>query len=397
MSKRDFPIFSHHPELVYLDSAATAQKPSAVITAEKDFYEQYYAPVHRGIYRVSQAATSFYEGIREKVKNFIHAPSSKEIIFTKGTTESINLVASSFGLSVCKPGSEIVLSVAEHHANIIPWQEVAKKTGAKLIFIPLLPTGEIDFNAYQQALNKNTVLVTLSHISNVLGLINPVEKIIAAAHQKNIPVLLDGAQAVAHMPVDMRALDCDFYTFSAHKMYGPTGVGILYGKKEFLSRMPPYQSGGQMIEYVTLHETKFADIPAKFEAGTPNIAGVAGLSAAIDYIQSIGFDRIQQQEEPVFSYLMKQLRAFPGLKIYGDTDQKIAVASFTLDCAHPHDVATVLDQSNIAIRAGHHCAMPLMHYLNVPALSRVSLGLYNDTKDIDALIKGLHCVKNIFT
>ena len=395
MLKKHFPIFTHHPELVYLDSAATAQKPQSVITAEKTFYEQHYATVHRGIYRLSQESTSLYESIREKTRAFINAKSAHEIIFTKGTTESINLLAHSFGTTL-QPSDEIIITIAEHHANIIPWQEVCKKTGAKLMAIPLLENGRFDFDAYQKVLNAKTKLVAVAHISNVLGTIYPVEKIIAAAHSNNTLVLLDGAQAVPHLPVDMQALDCDFYAFSAHKCYGPTGVGVLYGKEKYLEKLPPYQTGGQMIQQVTIEKTEFAALPAKFEAGTPNIAGIVGWGASIDFIQHTGFDTIAAHEEKLMRDLMPKLRAFPGIKIYGDVDPKIGVISFTLDCAHPHDIATILDQSNIAVRAGHHCAMPLMQFLKVPALTRVSLGIYNTEKDHEALIAGLLTVRKLF-
>ena len=422
--KTDFPIFKNNPKLIYLDSAATTQKPQSVIDAEKNFYEKNYASVHRGVYRLSQGSTSLYEGVREKVRQFINAKHDHEVIFTKGTTESINLVAHSFGLSNFKSGDEIILSVAEHHANIVPWQAVCEKTGAKLIVIPLLnETCELNFDAYLSALNPKTKLVAITHISNVLVIINPVKKIIDAAHANNTPVLLDGAQAVAHVPVDMQALDCDFYVFSAHKLYGPTGVGILYGKEKFLEKMPPYQTGGHMIRSVSFEKTEFGELPLKFEAGTPNIAGVIGLGAAIDYLCAIesmseakgsasasaretqahnkvrSFDVIRNHEQKLLNYAISQLQKIPALKIYGlptNIDNKIGVISFSLNTTHPHDIATVLDQSNIAVRAGHHCAMPLMHYFNIPALARVSFGIYNALSDIDALMIGLENTEKIF-
>ncbi len=394
--KLDFPLFRNNPSLVYLDSASTTQKPACVIDAETHFYENNYANVHRGIYQLSESATVAYENVRQKAADFIHAKHPHEIIFTKGTTESINLVAQSFGLSHIKAGDEIILSVMEHHSNIVPWQQVCERVGATLKIIPLNHCGELDVDFYQNALSEKTKMVALAHSSNVLGTINPIKKIIALAHEKNIPVLLDGAQAIAHIPVDVQDLDCDFYAFSAHKLYGPSGVGILYGKTSYLEKMPPYQTGGTMIRQVTFEKTEFTVLPYKFEAGTPNIAGVIGLGAAIDYVKKIGFEKIQLHENKLLMYATQKLSAIDGLKIYGTSNHKSAVISFTLDCAHAHDVATILDQSNIAVRAGHHCAMPLMDYLGVPALTRVSFGIYNDFSDTDKLIIGLKNVRNIF-
>ncbi|MCX7125663.1 MAG: cysteine desulfurase [Gammaproteobacteria bacterium] len=417
MIKHDFPIFKNNPELIYLDSASTSQKPQSVIDAEIQFYEKNYANVHRGIYRLSENATSSYENIREKTRQFINAKHAHEIIFTKGTTESINLVAHSFGLENLKPTDEIIISAMEHHSNIVPWQQVCEKTGAILKIIPLNSLGEIDFPAYEQLLNSKTKLVALIHVSNVLGTINPVKKMIALAHEKNIPVLLDGAQAIGHMPIDMQDLDCDFYAFSSHKMYGPTGVGILYGKEKYLEKMSPYQTGGNMIRQVTFEKTEFNELPYKLEPGTPNIAGVIGFGAALDYILSVGsangsasandretrvhnrlysFENIQSHENKLLQYATQELQKIDGLTIYGTSKHKSGVISFTLDCAHPHDVATILDQFNVAVRAGHHCAMPLMNYLKVPALTRVSFGIYNELSDIDALIIALHKVRELF-
>lgn len=400
MLKINFPIFKHHPELIYLDSAATTQKPQSVIDAEMQFYEKDYATVHRGIYRLSENATTMYENTRETIRHFIHAAHAHEIIFTKGTTESINLVAYSFGLCNMQENDEIILSAAEHHANIIPWQQVCEKTGAKLIIIPLLEKGELDFDAYLSALNEKTKLVAITHVSNVLGIINPVKKIITAAHANNTPVLLDGAQAIAHVSVNVQDLDCDFYVFSAHKLYGPTGVGVLYGKEKYLEKMPPYQTGGNMIRSVTFEKTEFNVLPYKFEPGTPNIAGVIGLGAAIHYIRAQDkpyfFDDISLHEKKLLNYAIDKLFEINGLKIVGAAQNKIGVISFSLADIHPHDVATILDQFNIAVRAGHHCAMPLMHYLNVPALTRVSFGMYNELADIDAFIIALNKVRSLF-
>lgn len=394
--KNNFPIFKNHFTLIYLDSAATTQKPQCVIDVVKNFYEKNYANVHRGIYDLSERATIAYENVREQVRCFINAEKKHEIIFTKGTTESINLVAHSFGLSHIQSGDEIILSVMEHHSNIVPWQQVCERTGATLKIIPLLENGELDFKAYENLLSSKTKLVSIIHISNVLGTINPVKKLIDLAHQKNIPVLLDGAQAISHIPVDMQALDCDFYVFSAHKLYGPTGVGVLYGKEKLLEKMPPYQTGGAMIRQVTFEKTIFNTLPNKFEAGTPNVAGVVGLGAAIDYVKKIGFDFIQSHEKKLLRDATEKLSRIDGLKIFGTSHNKSGVISFSLQAVHPHDVATILDQENIAVRAGHHCAMPLMDYLNVPALTRVSFGIYNTIEDIDQLIIGLQKVKEIF-
>lgn len=394
--KQDFPIFKHNASLIYLDSAATTQKPQCVIDAEMQFYENDYANVHRGIYDLSERATQSYENVREMVREFIHAEHAHEIIFTKGTTESINLVAHSYGLSHIQSGDEVIVSVMDHHSNIVPWQQVCERVGARLVVIPLLENGELDMHFYANALNEKTKMVSLIHVSNVLGTINDAKKIVELAHAKNIPVLLDGAQAISHMPIDVHALDCDFYVFSAHKLYGPTGVGVLYGKTSHLEKMSPYQTGGNMIRQVTFEKTQFNQLPNKFEAGTPNVAGVIALGAAVNYIQKIGFDFIALHEKKLVMDATQKLSTVAGLTIYGTTEKKSAVISFTLDCAHPHDIATILNQHGIAVRAGHHCAMPLMDYLKVPALTRVSFGIYNDSDDIDQLILGLKKVGEIF-
>lgn len=394
--KPDFPIFENNASLAFFDSASTTQKPRTVIDAELACYEKNYANVHRGIYQLSEAATAAFENVRQKTADFMHAKHAHEIIFTKGTTESINLVAHSFGLSHIQSGDEIILSVMEHHSNIVPWQQLCERVGCKLKVVPLNELGELNIETYENLLSEKTKLVALIHISNVLGTINPVKKIIASAHAKHIPVLLDGAQAMGHISVDVQDLDCDFYAFSAHKMYGPTGVGILYGKEKYLEKMPPYQTGGNMIARVTFEKTEFAVLPNKFEAGTPNVAGVIGFGAAIEYIKKIGFEKIQAHENKLLNYATDKLKKINGLKIYGTSNNKSGVISFTVDYVHPHDVATILDQSNVAVRAGHHCAMPLMDYLKVPALTRVSFGIYNDFSDVDALVHGLENVKKIF-
>ncbi|OGT25859.1 MAG: cysteine sulfinate desulfinase [Gammaproteobacteria bacterium RIFCSPLOWO2_02_FULL_42_14] len=393
-----FPLFQSekNKSLVYLDSAATTQKPQCVIDAEMQFYREDNANIHRGVYALSERATTQYDHVREKVAHFIHAKHAYEIIFTRGTTESINLVAHSFALQNLKPDDEIILSVMEHHSNIVPWQMACEKTGARLKVIPLLNNTELDLEKFQQALTPKTKLVAMTHISNALGIINPVEKIIEIAHAHHVPVLLDGAQAIAHRAVDVQALDCDFYVFSAHKMYGPTGVGVLYAKESYLEKMVPYQTGGDMIAAVTFEKTTFASLPNKFEAGTPNIAGVIGFGAAIDFILGLGFDAIQSHEVALMTKAAQILSSISDIKIMSDLKNKSSVLAFLFSDVHAHDVATILDQSHIAIRAGHHCAMPLMHYLNVPALCRLSVGIYNLASDLDQLMLGLQKVSEIF-
>ncbi|MDP1574889.1 MAG: cysteine desulfurase [Coxiellaceae bacterium] len=395
--KKNFPIFDYHPDLIYLDSAASTQKPRCVIDTEKKFYEESYATVHRGVYALSQHSTLLYEAVREKTRVFLNAQKDHEIIFTKGTTESINLLAHSYGLSHFQAGDEIILSVAEHHANIVPWQQVCEKTGAKIVVVPLLENGELDLDAYQKAFTRHTKFVAITHISNVLGVINPVKKIVEIAHAHNALVMLDGAQAVAHVPVDVQALDCDFYVLSAHKLYGPTGVGILYGKEKYLEKMTPYQTGGHMIRSVTFEKTEFGELPLKFEAGTPNIAGVVGLGAAIDYVTTIGFDAIRLHEKELLAYAITELQKIVGLKMYGTASDKIGVISFSFAEAHPHDIATILDKSHIALRGGHHCTMPLMQYYNVAALTRASFSIYNEKADVDTLVLGLEKVRTLFS
>src|SRR3990167_3652991 len=398
--KLDFPIFKNNAmptPLVYLDSGATTQKPQCVIDAEKTFYENHYANIHRGVYKLSEIATQLYEETRKAIQQFLNADSPSDIIFTKGTTESINLVAHCFGL--CEKitlGDEIMLSVMEHHSNIVPWQMLCERTGAILKIIPMLENDELDLNYYQNNLSSKTKLVAMTHISNVLGTINPIKAIIALAHERNIPVLIDGAQAVAHIPVDVQDLDCDFYVFSSHKMYGPSGVGVLYAKTKWLEKMPLYQTGGDMIASVSFDKTTFHVLPYKFVAGTPNIAGVIAFKSAIEFIQSIGFNHIISHEQRLLHYANKKLSELTELIIFGKAENKIGIISFELDKIHPHDVASILDQSNVAIRAGHHCAMPLIHCLKVIALSRISVGIYNDEQDIDLLINALKNVTRIF-
>lgn len=397
--KNDFPIFANRSAkkpLVYLDSGATTQKPKRVIDAITYFYENDNANVHRGIYALSEDATAAYENVREKVRAFVNAKFTNEIIFTRGTTESINLVAYSYGLSQIGKDDEIIISAMEHHSNIVPWQMLCEQTGAKLKVIPVTDQGELDLNAYQNLLSDRVKLVAVIHVSNVLGTVNPIKQMIELAHERHIPVLIDGAQAVGHRPIDVQQLDCDFYVFSAHKLYGPTGVGVLYGKQSLLEKMPPYQTGGDMISRVTFEKTDFNVLPYKFEAGTPNIAGVVGLGAAIDYVSNIGFENIMRHEAALLSHATDVLNTVSDLKIYGTSKNKSGVIAFDLAGVHPHDIATILDQDNIAIRAGHHCAMPLIERFGVSALSRISFGIYNQSSDIDALVHGLHHVKKMF-
>ena len=398
--KKDFPIFYqtiHGKPLVYLDSGATTQKPQAVIDIINEYYSHDNANVHRGIYELSQRATDAYEAARQNVRHFINAKHNHEIIFTKGTTESINLVAQSFGEAYIREGDEIIISEMEHHSNIVPWQLLCEKSGAILRVISVNDDGTLNLDHYCQLLNSRTKLVSVIHVSNVLGTINPVKEIIELAHKHDIPVLLDGAQGVSHIPVDVQELDCDFYVFSSHKLYGPTGTGVLYGKTDLLEAMPPYQGGGDMIRRVTFEKTEYNLLPHKFEAGTPNMAGVIGLGAAIDYLNHLGMDHISEHETELLSYALGALKAIPGLRFVGTAPEKIAVISFVMDCAHPHDIGTVLDNEGIAIRAGHHCAMPLMERFGLPATARVSFGLYNQKEDVDRLVQGLHKVNQIFS
>ena len=397
--RNDFPLFRQRvrgKSLVYLDTGATAQKPQSVLDAVLHYYSCNNANVHRGIYSLSERATVAYENARNKTKNFINAKYSHEIIFTRSTTESINLIAASFGWLQIKSGDEVLISAMEHHSNIVPWQILCERVGAKLKIIPVKDDGTLDLEAYQDLLTKQTRIVGLIHVSNVLGTVNPAKQIIQLAHQKGIPILLDGAQAAPHMIIDVQDLGCDFYAFSSHKLYGPTGIGVLYGQSKWLEVMPPYQGGGQMIKHVSFEKTEYNVLPYKFEAGTPNIAGVVGMAAAIDYLAAIGFEKIQAHEGALLHYATKQLMKIAGLKIIGDAPHKAGVISFVMEQAHPHDIATILDNEGIAVRAGHHCAMPLMERFNLPATTRVTFGVYNTFHDVDQLIEGLHRVIEVF-
>ncbi|MEO3433680.1 cysteine desulfurase [Inquilinus sp. CAU 1745] len=389
--RADFPILSREvygKPLVYLDNGASAQKPRAVIEAITHILENDYANVHRGLHYLSGAATDLYEGAREKVRVFLNADSVKEIIFTKGATESINLVASSFGRSL-REGDEIVVSAMEHHANIVPWQLLRQDRGIVLKVAPLLPDGSLDMAAFEALLGPRTRLVSIAHTSNVLGTVTPAAEIARLAHGAGAKVLFDGSQAAVHGHVDVRAIDADFYAFTGHKLYGPSGIGILYGKQDLLDQLPPYQGGGDMIRSVTWEETRFNDLPYKFEAGTPPIVEAIALGVAIDYVTRLGFDRIRAHENDLLRYATERLSRIRGLKIQGNAPGKAAIVSFTVDAAHPHDLATLVDRSGVAIRAGHHCAQPLMDMLDVTATARASFGLYNSRAEVDALAEAV--------
>jgi len=390
--RSDFEILSqqvHGKPLVYLDSAASTHKPKQVIDALSDFYRQDYANIHRGVHELSKRATIAYENGRESAAKFINAPDSSQCIFTRGTTEAINLVAFAYADPLLQEGDEVLISAMEHHSNIVPWQMVCERNGAKLVVAPINDNGELEFDAFLACLSDKTRLVAIAHVSNALGTINPVEAIIEAAHTRSIPVLLDGAQSAPHAAVDVQALDVDFFAFSSHKLYGPTGVGVLYGKQELLEQMSPYQGGGDMIRSVTFERTTYAPIPAKFEAGTTNIAGAIGLAAALDYVSQIGLDNIAEHEHRLLEYGTHALSSVPGLKIIGTAAQKAAVLSFVIDGIHPHDIGTILDTEGVAVRTGHHCAQPVMKRFQIPATTRASLGIYNNTADLDALVLAL--------
>ena len=390
--RRDFPILAQQVNgkpLVFLDSAASSQRPQAVLDAITHYYQHDHANVHRGVYTLSQRATDAYEGARDKVRGFINARSTREVIFVRGTTEAINLVAQSYLRPRLIAGDEVLISALEHHANIVPWQLVCQQTGATLKVIPMTQSGEIDAAAAEQLIGPRTRLLALAHVSNALGTIVPVERFIALARRHGVPVLLDGAQAVPHMSVDVQALGCDFYCFSGHKMLGPTGIGVLYGREQLLEAMPPWQGGGDMILTVAFDKTTYNQLPWKFEAGTPDIAGVIGLGAAIDYLQSIGMERIARYEHELLEYATQRLASVPGLRIVGTAPHKAAVISFVLDGIHPHDIGTILDTEGVAIRTGHHCAMPVMTYYDVPATARASMAFYNTREDIDRLVAAL--------
>lgn len=396
--RADFPALHqeiHGKPLVYLDSAASAQKPRAVIDRLSEFYAHDYANVHRAIHTLGERATRAYEGAREKLRRFINAASPRELVFVRGTTEAINLVAQSYARPRLRAGDEIVLTHMEHHSNIVPWQLLCEQTGAVLRVVPINDAGELVLEEFERLLGPRTRLVTLVHLSNALGTINPVERVIAAAHAHGVPVLLDSAQAAPHLQLDVRALDCDFLAFSGHKLYGPSGIGVLYGKEALLDAMPPYHGGGEMIRYVSFEKTEYAELPQKFEAGTPNIAGAVGLGAAIDYVSAIGLPAIAAHEHELLRYVNERAPEVPGLRLIGSARERAGIFSFVLEGAHPHDIGTILDQEGIAIRAGHHCAMPVMRRLGVPATARASFGVYNTRTEVDALIGALHKVREV--
>ncbi|WP_337034804.1 cysteine desulfurase [Paenibacillus illinoisensis] len=397
--REQFPILHQeingHP-LVYLDNAATSQKPLAVINAIKHYYEFENSNVHRGVHTLGSRATDAYEGAREKVAKFINARRTQEIIFTRGTTTALNLVASSYGRSVCKEGDEIVITPMEHHSNLIPWQQVAKETGATLKYIPLQPDGNIDLADVEKTITNKTKIVAIAYVSNVMGVIHPVKQIAEIAHRNGAVIVVDGAQSTPHMKVDVQDLDCDFYALSGHKMCGPTGIGALYGKKALLESMEPVEFGGEMIDDVGLYESNWKELPWKFEGGTPIIAGAVGLGAAIDFLEQIGMDEIAHHESVLAAYATERMAEIDGLTIYGPAKRHVGVVTFNLGDVHPHDVATVLDASGVAIRAGHHCCQPLMRWLQVSSTARASFYLYNNEQDVDRFISALIQTKEYF-
>ena len=397
--RRDFPILSeevHGKPLVYLDNGASAQKPSAVIDQISKTYETGYANVHRGVHYMSQIATDAMEDARRKAQMFLNAADEKEIIFVRGATEGINLVASSWGRANLQEGDEIILSVLEHHSNIVPWQIVAEQTGAVIKVVPIDDAGIFLMDEYEKLLSAKTKMVALTHVSNALGTIVPVEDVIRLAREKEACILLDGCQAAPHLPVDVQALDVDFYVFSGHKLYGPSGIGVLYGKEALLDAMPPYQGGGEMIDRVTFERTTYAELPFKFEAGTPHISGIIALGSAIDYLNGIGFDAIAEHEHGLLKYATERLTEMNSIEIIGTAPEKAAILSFNIQDVHPHDVGTILDHDGIAVRTGHHCAQPVMDRFDVAATVRASFGLYNTKSEVDALVKGIKRVQEMF-
>ena len=398
--REDFPILKqtvHGKPLVYLDNAATSQKPQVVIDTISDYYTTENSNVHRGVHYLSECATQDYEGARTKIRRFINASDDREIVFVRGTTEGINLVAQSYGRQHVGEGDEIIVSAMEHHSNIVPWQFLCQERGATLRVIPMNDDGELLMDEYEKLLSPRTRLVSVVHLSNSLGTINPIEQIIAMAHAQGVPVLVDGAQSISHRAIDVQKLGCDFFVFSGHKLYGPTGVGAIYGKAELLESMPPYQGGGDMIKSVTFEKTIYNSLPYKFEAGTPNIGGVIGLGAAIDYVSSVGLDRISEYEDGLLEYGAERLSSVSDLRFIGTARDKAAVLSFVLGDVHPHDIGTILDSEGIAIRTGHHCTQPVMERFGIPATARASLAFYNTKAEIDALVRGIDKVIEVFS
>lgn len=397
--RADFPILArtvYGKPLVYLDNGATTQKPRCVVDAITDEYYSVNANVHRGVHFLSQQATELHEASRETVRRFINARSTNEIVFTRGTTESINLLASSFGEAFFGEGDEVIVSTMEHHSNIVPWQLLQMRKGIKLRVIPMNDCGELLLNEYERLFTERTRIVCVTHVSNVLGTVNPVKDMIATAHAHGVPVLVDGAQSIPHMPVDVQALDADFYVFSGHKVYGPTGVGVLYGKEEWLDKLPPYQGGGEMIQHVSFERTTFNELPFKFEAGTPDYIGTTGLARALDYVTTLGMDRIAAYEHDLTEYATRRLKGIPGMRIFGEAAEKGSVISFLVGDIHHFDMGTLLDRLGIAVRTGHHCAQPLMQRLGIEGTVRASFALYNTKEEIDALVAGVERVSRMF-
>ncbi|RIL03525.1 MAG: cysteine desulfurase CsdA [Proteobacteria bacterium] len=397
--RADFPVLEqkfHGRPLAYLDNANTTQKPRAVIDAESHFYATDYAGVHRAVYELAERATRAYEAGREAMRRFLHARDVHEIVLLRGTTEAINLVASSFTRAHVAPGDEILITEMEHHSNIVPWQLACEASGARLVVAPIDDRGELVLDALEGMIGPRTRMVAVVHVSNALGTLNPVREIAEIAHARGVPVLVDGAQSAPHMPIDVQALGCDFFALSGHKMYGPSGIGALWGRRELLEALPPWQGGGAMIESVAFEKTTYGPIPSRFEAGTPNIAGAVGLAAAVEYLEAIGLERIASHEQQLLAWATEAVREIPGLTVIGTAAEKAGVLSFVMDCAHPHDVATILDREGVAVRAGHHCAQPVMQRFGVPATVRASFGLYNTREDVDALVAGLRTVVEVF-
>ena len=397
--RKDFPTLNQEIygfPLAYLDNAATSQKPVQVIDAVADYYREDNANVHRGVHQLSQRATDAYEGARTKVRDFLNAESDKEIVFVRGATEAINLVAHSFVRPMLKVGDEILISHMEHHANIVPWQMLCDEVGAKLVVIPMTESGELELSGFDDLLTSKTKIMAVGQVSNALGTVNPVKMMTEKAHAKGIPVLIDGAQAVPHMPADVKDLDCDFYVFSGHKMFAPTGIGALYGKQALLEEMVPWQGGGDMILSVSFEKTQYNALPYKFEAGTPNISGAIGLGAAIDYMQSIGIEALASYEHELLSYATDRVNELDGIRVIGTAEHKASVLSFLIEGVHPHDVGTIFDQQGVAIRAGHHCAQPVMQYFGIPATARASFAFYNTMEEVDALMGSIRKVQELF-
>jgi cysteine desulfurase / selenocysteine lyase len=397
--RADFPILNREvygKKLVYLDNAATTQKPQAVIDALVNYYTQDNSNIHRGVHYLSQVATAAYENARENVRSYINANEKHEVVFTKGTTDALNLMAHSFGEKFIHEGDEIIISALEHHSNLVPWQVLCKRKQAKLRIVPVNDKGEFIFSEYEKMINNKTKLVSVAHVSNALGSINPIKEIIQKAHENDIPVLIDGAQGLTHSAIDVQALDCDFYAFSGHKFYAPMGVGVLYGKEKFLEEMLPYQMGGEMVDQVSYENTTYNDLPFKFEAGTPNVEAVIGLNAALNYVKNIGIEQIAEHEDKLLIYATNELKKIEGIRLIGEADQKAGVVSFLIGDIHPFDAGTIIDHFGVAIRTGHHCAQPIIDHFKIPGTIRASFAMYNEIEEIDLLITAIKQVKKMF-